>query len=456
MTLSPDVLSALQKAYAGGVISVVGGYAGDEAKGAILQALLDALAPAFPKHQKPVVVRHQGGGNAGHTLIGGGKKFVASLLPSGVVVPNTDNVIGPGVALNPWKLMEEAQRLQSTGFDEPKLLVSNLCQLVLPWHIALDEARERSSNSFGSTKQGIAPFYAQVAMKTGIQVGAIFSNDLQQLVERAAEEANVILRHQYGAEEIDPNTVVTMLQDEALRNFLRDKLVDSTAFLHRARDNKRTIVYENQLGWMRDVFHGQFPFATSSQVLAGVAATCAGIQPQQVIMVAKAYTSMVGTGTMVTAIQEPEEAEELRLKGGEKGEFGAVTGRPRDVGWIDIPALRRGAMLHGATEVALTCLDVLGELDRDKIPVCVRYEVDGKSFDGWENFPEPWKVPRAEPVFIELPNWKVSKEEIRKCTSFEELPDAAKSFVRVVETELRLPINLIKHGPDSSNFLVRL
>lgn len=423
------------------VTAVVGANWGDEGKG----KMTDALAA-----ESDFVVRFQGGDNAGHTIINGYGKFALHMLPSGVFYPHVTNVIGPGVALNAPALLKELESLRDRGVPEPKLFVSERAQLVLPYHLLFDELEEErlGAGQFGSTKRGIAPFYADKYLKVGMQVADLFDTKrLRARFEAALAAKNVLLKHLYGKPELQPDALLKELLDVAgrLKPFVRN----TTAVLHEALAQGKRLLLEGQLGALRDPDHGIYPFSTSSSTLAGFAPVGAGIPPYaltRVIAVAKAYSSCVGAGPFVTEIAGTE-ANELRQRGGDGGEFGAVTGRPRRMGWFDAVATRYGCMVQGATEAALTNLDVLGYLE--EIPVCTAYELDGRKT---REFPAGAALDRAKPVYEKLPGWK---RDIRGIRSYDALPAQAKAYVEFVEKQIGVPVRYISNGPRREDIIVR-
>jgi adenylosuccinate synthase len=423
------------------VTAIVGANWGDEGKG----KLTDALAS-----QSDYVVRYQGGSNAGHTIINDYGKFVLNLLPSGVFDPHVINVIGPGVALNISDLMKEWNNLQARGIPTPRLIVSERAQVLMPYHIRFDELEEArlGANSFGSTKMGISPFYADKYAKLGIQVAELYDVErLRTRLEAALAAKNVLLQHLYG----QPPILVEELLPEItkLAAWLKPFVHDTTTLLNQALAEGKTVLVEGQLGSLRDPDHGIYPFTTSSSTLAGFAAVGAGIPPhqiQRVLAVVKAYSSCVGAGPFVMEL-EGEAAEELRRRGGDAGEYGARTGRPRRVGWFDAVATRYGCLLQGATEVALTNLDVLGYLD--EIPICTAYELGGERT---LTFPVSEQLRYARPVIEKVPGWKSDISHIRR---FEDLPKQAQDYITLLEKLIQAPIRWVSNGPKREQLMER-
>ena len=384
------------------VRAIVGANWGDEGKGKIT----DMLAK-----ESDIIVRFQGGSNAGHTIINNYGRFALHLLPSGVFYDHTTSVIGNGVALNIPYLVKEIQSLVEQGVPMPKILVSDRAQILMPYHVLFDQYEEErlGGKSFGSTKSGIAPFYSDKYAKIGFQVSELFGEEeLKEKVYRVCETKNVLLEHLYHKPLLNPEEVYETLI--SYRDMVAPYVCDVSRFLNEALKDGKTVLLEGQLGSLKDPDHGIYPMVTSSSTLAAYGAIGAGIPPYEIkdiITVVKAYSSAVGAGAFVSEIFG-DEAEELRKRGGDHGEYGATTGRPRRVGWFDAVATRYGCRIQGATEVALTVLDVLGYLD--EIPVCVGYEIDGKVT---KDFPTTAKLEKAKPVIEKLPGWKCNIRGIR-------------------------------------------
>ncbi|WNR43847.1 adenylosuccinate synthase [Paenibacillus roseipurpureus] len=415
------------------VTAIVGANWGDEGKG----KFTDLLAA-----KSGYVVRYQGGSNAGHTIINQYGKFALHLLPSGVCHAGVTNVIGPGVALNIRALQQELAQFTERGMPAPKLRISDRAQVLLPYHILLDELEEErlGARKFGSTKQGIAPFYADKYAKLGIQVADLWDEaQLREKLTASTTPKNVLLHHLYQKPAIDVEEIVALLRGQA--DFIRPYVCDTTDLLHEALAKKESILVEGQLGALRDPDHGIYPYTTSSSTLAGFAAVGAGLTPhciQTVVAVTKAYSSCAGEGAFVTELFE-EEAEELRKRGGDAGEYGVTTGRPRRVGWFDAVATRYGCKVQGATEVALTNLDVLGYLT--EIEVCYAYEIDGVETT---SFPNPSQLVRAIPLYEKWQGWGC---DISQARSFAELPQQAQAYVRRIEQLIGVDIRWISVGP---------
>ncbi len=420
---------------------VVGTQWGDEGKGKIT----DMLAK-----ESDIIIRFQGGSNAGHTIINNYGKFALHLLPSGVFYNHTTSIIGNGVALNIPHLLKEIKELESKGVPTPKILVSDRVQILMPYHILLDTYEEArlAGKSFGSTKSGIAPFYSDKYAKIGFQVSELFDEDyLKEKVERVCEIKNVLLEHLYQKETLVPEEVFQTLIE--YREMVKPYVCDVSAYLHEAIKEGKNILLEGQLGSLKDPDHGIYPMVTSSSTLAAYGAIGAGIPPYEIkniTTVVKAYSSAVGAGAFVSEIFN-EEADELRKRGGDGGEFGATTGRPRRMGWFDAVATRYGCRVQGATEVALTVLDVLGYLK--EIPMCVGYEIDGKVT---KDFPTTVQLEKAKPVWKVMPGWNC---EIRGIKNYEDLPKECKDYIDEIEKEIGVPITLVSNGPERDAIIKR-
>ena len=423
------------------VKAVVGANWGDEGKGKIT----DMLAK-----EADIIVRFQGGANAGHTIINDYGKFALHTLPSGVFYGHTTSVIGNGVALNIPVLFGEIRSIVEQGVPMPKILVSDRAQIVMPYHILFDQYEEErlGGKSFGSTKSGIAPFYSDKYAKTGFQVSELFDEELlREKVVRVAETKNVLLEHLYHKPLIAPEELLATLHE--YRDMIAPYVCDVSAYLHRAIGEGKTILLEGQLGTLKDPDHGIYPMVTSSSTLAAYGAIGAGIAPyeiRQIVTVCKAYSSAVGAGAFVSEIFG-DEADELRRRGGDGGEYGATTGRPRRMGWFDCVASRYGCRMQGTTDVAFTVLDVLGYLD--EIPVCVGYEIDGGVTT---EFPTTAKLLRAKPVLETLPGWKC---DIRGIKTYEELPENCKKYIEFIEERIGYPITMISNGPGREDIIYR-
>ena len=423
------------------VKAVVGANWGDEGKGKITDMLAE---------KADIIVRFQGGANAGHTIVNNYGKFALHTLPSGVFYNHTTSVIGNGVALNIPILMKEIKSITDRNVPMPKILVSDRAQMVMPYHILFDQYEEErlGGKSFGSTKSGIAPFYSDKYAKIGFQVSELFDEELlQEKVQRVSEMKNVILEHLYHKPMIDPAELLNTLHE--YRDMIAPFVCDVSTFLDKALKEGKTILLEGQLGTMKDPDHGIYPMVTSSSTLAAYGAIGAGIPPyeiKQIVTVSKAYSSAVGAGAFVSEIFG-DEADELRRRGGDGGEFGATTGRPRRMGWFDCVATKYGCRLQGATDVAFTVLDALGYLD--EIPVCVGYEIDGEVTT---DFPVTYKLEKAKPVLKKLPGWKC---DIRGIRNFDELPENCRKYVEFIEEQIGFPITMVSNGPGREDIIYR-
>ena len=423
------------------VKAVVGANWGDEGKGKITDMLAE---------KADIIVRFQGGANAGHTIVNNYGKFALHTLPSGVFYNHTTSVIGNGVALNIPILMKEIKSITDRNVPMPKILVSDRAQMVMPYHILFDQYEEErlGGKSFGSTKSGIAPFYSDKYAKIGFQVSELFDEELlQEKVQRVSEMKNVILEHLYHKPMIDPAELLNTLHE--YRDMIAPFVCDVSAFLDKALKEGKTILLEGQLGTMKDPDHGIYPMVTSSSTLAAYGAIGAGIPPyeiKQIVTVSKAYSSSVGAGAFVSEIFG-DEADELRHRGGDGGEFGATTGRPRRMGWFDCVASKYGCRMQGTTDVAFTVLDALGYLD--EIPVCVGYDIDGEVTT---DFPTTTKLEKAKPVLKKLPGWKC---DIRGIRNFDELPENCRKYVEFIEEQIGFPITMVSNGPGREDIIYR-
>jgi adenylosuccinate synthase len=423
------------------VKAIVGANWGDEGKGKIT----DMLA-----QDSDIIVRFQGGANAGHTIINDYGKFALHTLPSGVFNDGTVSVIGNGVALNIPVLFDEIKSIEDRGVPTPKILVSDRAQIVMPYHILFDEYEEErlAGKSFGSTKSGIAPFYSDKYAKIGFQVSELFDDEyLKEKISNVCQQKNILLEHLYHKPAIDEEELYNTLME--YKEMIAPYVCDVSTFLSNAIKEGKEILLEGQLGTLKDPDHGIYPMVTSSSTLAAYGAIGAGIPPyeiKKVITVVKAYSSAVGAGVFVSEIFG-DEADELRRRGGDGGEFGATTGRPRRMGWFDIPASKYGCRLQGTTDVAFTVLDVLGYLD--EIPVCVGYEIDGEVTT---DFPTTRQLEKAKPVLEVLPGWK---SDIRGITKYEDLPENCRNYIEFVEERLGYPITLVSNGPGRNEIIYR-
>ncbi len=423
------------------VKAVVGANWGDEGKGKIT----DMLAK-----EADVIVRFQGGANAGHTIVNNYGKFALHTLPSGCFYGHTTSIIGNGVALNIPVLFKEIQDIVAKGVPMPKILVSDRAQMVMPYHVLFDQYEEErlGGKSFGSTKSGIAPFYSDKYAKIGFQVSELFDEELlKEKVVRVCETKNVLLEHLYHKPLLNPDELLETLHQ--YKEMVEPYVCDVSTYLWNAIKDGKEILLEGQLGTLKDPDHGIYPMVTSSSTLAAYGAIGAGIPPyeiKKIITVCKAYSSAVGAGAFVSEIFG-DEADELRRRGGDGGEFGATTGRPRRMGWFDCVASKYGCRLQGTTDVAFTVLDVLGYLD--EIPVCVGYEIDGEVTT---EFPTTAKLEKAKPVLKTLPGWKC---DIRGIKKYEDLPENCRKYVEFIEEQIGFPITMVSNGPGREDIIYR-
>ena len=424
------------------VKAIVGANWGDEGKGKIT----DMLA-----QDSDIIIRFQGGANAGHTIINDYGKFALHTLPSGIFYGHTTSIIGNGVALNIPILFNELKEITSKGVPAPKILISDRAQIVMPYHILFDEYEEErlAGKSFGSTKSGIAPFYSDKYAKVGFQVSELFEEEaeLKEKIERVIVQKNILLEHLYHKPLIDTDELYNTLME--YKEMIAPYVCNVSAYLDKAIREGKNILLEGQLGTLKDPDHGIYPMVTSSSTLAAYGAIGAGIPPyeiKKVVTVCKAYSSAVGAGAFVSEIFG-DEAQELRVRGGDGGEFGATTGRPRRMGWFDCVASKYGCRLQGTTDVAFTVVDVLGYLD--EIPVCTGYEIDGEVTT---EFPVTNQLEKAKPVLEVLPGWKC---DIRGIKKYEDLPENCRKYIEFVEEHIGYPITMVSNGPGRDDIIYR-
>lgn len=425
------------------VKAIVGANWGDEGKGKIT----DVLA-----QNSDVVIRFQGGANAGHTIVNEYGKFALHQLPSGVFNGNVTNIIGNGVAFSVENFVKEMKELKDRGVPKPKILISDRAQIVMPYHVAFDcyEEERLGKNSFGSTKSGIAPFYSDKYSKIGFQINELYDDIdyLKEKIARTLEVKNATLKNLYNKPPISVDEIFNKLME--YRDALAPYVADTFTFLHDACKDGKNILLEGQLGSLKDTDFGIYPMVTSSNTIAGYGAVGAGGIPpyeiKDIVTVVKAYSSAVGAGEFVSEIFG-DEADELRRRGGDGGEFGATTGRPRRMGWLDLVATRYGCRVQGATQVAFTVLDVLGYLD--EIPVCVGYELDGEEID---YFPSTTKLKRCKPILKKLPGWKCDISGIK---NYEDLPENCRNYIEFAEKEIGVPITMVSNGPAREDIIYR-
>lgn len=423
------------------VKAIVGANWGDEGKGKIT----DVMAA-----QSDVVIRFQGGSNAGHTIINNYGRFALHQLPSGVFYDHTTNIIGNGVALSVENFIKELGALKSKGIN-PKIYISDRAQIVMPYHILFDvyEEERLSSRKFGSTKSGIAPFYADKFSKIGFQVNELFADEnvLKDKIEQTMKIKNAILKNLYHKPEITVDEIFNKLMK--YKELIKDYVIDSFDFIYNSIKNNKNILLEGQLGALKDTDFGIYPMVTSSNTIAGYGSVGAGIPPyeiKEIITVVKAYSSAVGAGEFVSEIFG-DEAEELRKRGGDKGEYGATTGRPRRMGWLDLVATRYGCRVQGTTKIAFTVLDALGYLD--EIPVCIGYDIDGKRVD---HFPATTYLKKAKPILKILPGWKC---DIKGIKNYNDLPENCRNYIEFAEKEIGIPIGIISNGPAREDIIYK-
>ena len=422
--------------------AIVGANWGDEGKGKIT----DVEAA-----QSDIVIRFQGGSNAGHTIINNYGKFALHQLPSGVFYSHITNIIGNGVALSVENFIKELKALEERGVPKPNIVISDRAQLVMPYHIQLDTFEEArlSSHSFGSTKSGIAPFYSDKFAKIGFQISELYDDEdaLKEKIDHVITLKNVLYEHLYHQPKLTVDEVYSQLME--YKKMLEPYVADTFSILHQAVQDGKNILLEGQLGALKDPDFGIYPMVTSSSTLAGYGAIGAGLPPygiKEIIAVVKAYSSAVGAGEFVSEIFGTE-ADELRRRGGDGGEFGATTGRPRRMGWLDLVASRYGCQVQGSTCVALTVLDVLGYLD--EIPVCVAYELNGKKIDA---FPPTVQLKHCKPVIETLPGWKCDIRGIRR---YEDLPENTRRYIEFAEKAIGVPIKIVSNGPAREDIIYR-
>lgn len=424
------------------VTAVVGANWGDEGKGKITDTLAD---------QADVVVRFQGGANAGHTIKNQYGKFALHTVPSGAFHQNIMNIMGAGVAFDIDKFMNEIEEITSKGVPMPQIMISNRAQVMMPYHVLLDSLEEArlAGKAFGSTKSGIAPFYSDKYAKIGWQLHEFFQDDdvLMEKINHIADIKDAILVNLYHTDKIDRAGLLDWIKTR--REKVKPFIGDVSLYLFNAINEGKNVLLEGQLGTMKDPDNGIYPMVTSSSPLAAYGAVSCGIAPwaiQKIVVVSKAYSSAVGAGEFVSEIFG-DEAELLRNHGGDGGEYGATTGRPRRVGWYDCVASKFGCRVQGCTDVAFTVVDDLGYLD--EIPVCVGYEVDGKII---KDFPVTTVLPKCKPVYKVFPGWKCDISGIKK---YEDLPEKCRDYIEFIEQEIGFPITIVSNGPAREDIIYR-
>lgn len=423
------------------VRAIVGANWGDEGKG----KLTDMMA-----QESDIVIRFQGGANAGHTIHNHYGRFALHTLPSGIFYDHTTNIIGNGVAFDIPKFFNELKEVTSQGVPMPKILISDRVQMIMPYHVDFDKFEEErlGKASFGSTKSGIAPFYSDKYAKIGFQVQELFDEEaLKVKIHRVLEQKNILLKYMYNKPAIDETELFNTLME--YKKMVEPYVCDVSAYLWNALKEGKNILLEGQLGSLKDPDHGIYPMVTSSSTLAAYGAIGAGIPPyeiQKIVTVCKAYSSAVGAGAFVSEIFG-DEAEELRKRGGDKGEYGATTGRPRRMGWFDCVASKYGCRIQGTTDVAFTVVDALGYLE--KIPVCVGYELDGKIIT---DFPTTQKLEKCKPVLEVLDGWNC---DIKGIKNYEDLPENCRKYIEFIEKQIGFPITMVSNGPKREDIIFR-
>ena len=425
------------------VKAIVGGNWGDEGKGKIT----DMFAA-----ESDIVIRFQGGANAGHTIINDYGRFSLHTLPSGVCNPNTVNIIGNGMAFDVEKFIKEVKEVEAAGVPEPKIFVSERANIVMPYHVDFDcyEEERLGKDAFGSTHSGIAPFFSDKVAKIGFQVCELYDDEyLKEKIHRIVEVKNLQLEHVYHKPLIDEEELFNKLVE--WREEIKDHVIDTNKYLREAQKAGKKILLEGQLGTLKDTDSGIYPMVTSSSTLAGYGTVgAAGIPPyaiKDIICVTKAYSSAVGAGEFTSEILDEEEANELRMHGGDKGEFGATTGRPRRVGWFDAVATRYGVLTQGATEVVVTALDCLSYLE--ELKVCVAYDIDGEIT---KDFPVTPRLKKAKPVYKTFKGWHC---DIRGIRNYEDLPQETKDYIDFIEQEIETPVTMVSNGPARDEIIYR-
>jgi len=421
-------------------LAVIGAQWGDEGKGKIV----DLLCESFD-----VVARYQGGHNAGHTVKFGEQHFSLRLVPSGILHPGKLCILGNGVVIDPEALLEEIEGLRALGVEvEENLKISDAAHVILPYHKAIDLAREEAAGAtkIGTTGRGIGPAYETKVSRYGVRVADLLDPDvLREKIEFACAEKNSVLRTVYGKGTFDPKK----LFDDYTRygEVLAPRITNGTVLINERIRAGQKVMFEGAQGTLLDIDHGTYPFVTSSNTVAGGICTGLGVAPKhihRVVGVGKAYTTRVGGGAFPTELDE-EPGEHLRKRG---NEFGTVTGRPRRTGWLDLPILRTAAMLNGIDSLALTKLDVLDEFE--EIPVCTEYNVHGER---WRTFPA-FAVAHHDykPEYRVMKGWQKSTVGV---TNFDELPQEAKDYIRFIEDEIECPAGIVSTGPRREETIIR-
>ncbi|MEE0558486.1 MAG: adenylosuccinate synthase [Bulleidia sp.] len=418
---------------------VVGTQWGDEGKGKVVDLL--------GKHVD-MVVRYQGGNNAGHTVVVNGKKTVLHLLPSGILNKDALCVIGPGVVLNPFVLFEEVEALEKEGLQCDHLRISDRTQLLMPYHVRLDELIEARGGKYkvGTTKNGIGPCYADKYSRIGIRVCDLQDwNVFEEKLKSTLEIKNAEIEKVYGGEPFDYDEMVA--QFKVIREKMLPMICDSVSLVNEALENDKVVLFEGAQANMLDINYGTYPFVTSSSPTSAGVLEGAGVPPQsltRIIGVSKAYSTRVGEGPYITELLG-DEGEALRQKG---FEFGATTGRPRRCGWLDLPVVKQAVRINGLTDIAMTKIDIL--TGYDKIPVCVGYELDGKQID---YVPASLEVyGRCKPVWKVFDGWT---EDISQIRNYEDLPENCRKYVEFVEEYTKTSVSLVSVSPEREGNIIR-
>lgn len=418
---------------------VVGAQWGDEGKGKVV----DTMAK-----DADMVIRYQGGNNAGHTVVVAGEKYELHLIPSGILYPATMSVMAGGMAINPTALLQEMDGLANRGVSLDNLYISDSAHLVLPYHVVLDRLEEdlRGKKRLGTTIRGIGPAYADKAARRGIRMGdLLYRKRLEEKLITALQYHNLILERAFEQKPVDLDSLMSTLLEAGRR--LAPHITNTSLLIDQAQKEDKKIFFEGAQGTLLDIDHGSYPFVTSSSTIAGGVTSGSGLGPlqvQEVVGVVKAYMTRVGEGPFPTE-DKGEAGNILREKG---GEYGVTTGRPRRCGWLDLPLLRHAHRVNGFSWLVLTKLDVLS--DFDEIKVAVAYETDGETID--EVPTDSFRLANCKPVYEVLPGWKGQLKEVR---SFEDLPDRARDFVLFLEEKLKLPLQLLGVGPDRDQTIFR-
>lgn len=417
---------------------VVGTQWGDEGKGKIVDVLAE---------QADMVVRFQGGDNAGHTVVVNGVKHVLHLLPSGVLRKEAQCIIGPGVVCNPFVLLKEMETLRQSGLSTDHIKISDRAQILMPYHCYQDELEEAAAqNKIGTTKRGIGPCYQDKYARRGIRFHE-FKNfeTFEKRLRYNVEQKNKLFTKVYDAKPMDVEEMVA--QFKSIHDQIVPMIIESTHVVNEAINENKRVLFEGAQAAMLDINYGTYPFVTSSSPTAAGVTTGAGVAPNkidQVIGVVKAYSTRVGEGPFVTELLD-EQGELLRQQG---FEFGATTGRPRRCGWLDLLVVKHADMINGLTDIVLTKVDVLGGLD--ELKVCVGYEIDGEVYDYVPS--DQSDVAKAKPIYKVLPGWK---EDISKCKTWDELPETCKAYVEFIEEFCNIPVSMISVGADRENNIYR-